>query len=166
MWRKGRVMSLEARLCGVSPNQSFGRLDPRAESEKALAVMDLLENNSFLPVGHDGGPYRLRIEAADGRLVLHIADDDGAHVVSHHLSITPFRRPLKDYARICDSYCDAIRRPGPEEVDMGRRGVHNEDTELVTHFCSSPLNKFCQAEAQAAAPSSQRGTLRERNTFS
>jgi len=135
-------MSPEARLCDVSLDRSFGRRNPRVEREQALAVIDLLENNSFLPVGHGGGPYRLRIEAADGRLVLHIADDDGAHVVSHHLSITPFRRLLKDYTRICDNYYDAIRRPGPERleaIDMGRRSVHNEAAELLKERLSTKV---------------------------
>ena len=135
-------MSPEARLCDVSLDRSFGRRNPRVEREQALAVIDLLENNSFLPVGHEGGPYRLRIEAADGRLVLHIADDDGAHVVSHHLSITPFRRLLKDYTRICDNYYDAIRRPGPERleaIDMGRRSVHNEAAELLKERLSTKV---------------------------
>ncbi len=142
MLGKGRVMGPEARLCDVSLDRSFGRRDPRVEREQALAVFDLLESNSFLPLGHEGGPYRLRIEAADGRLVLHIADDDGAQVVSHHLSITPFRRLLKDYTRICDSYYDAIRRPGPEgldAIDMGRRGVHNEAADLLRERLSAKV---------------------------
>ncbi|MDK1378618.1 MULTISPECIES: UPF0262 family protein [unclassified Sinorhizobium] len=117
------MSSAEARLCDVALDRSFGRRDPRVEREQALAGIDLLDNNRFLPVGHEGGPYRLRIET--GRLVLHIADDEGAHVVSQRVSITPFRRLLKDYTRICDSYYDAIRR-------MDRSDCHRSARRLFT----------------------------------
>ncbi|MGY5809958.1 UPF0262 family protein [Rhizobium sp. LEGMi198b] len=128
------MTSAEYRLCDVSLDRSFDSRDARIEREQELAVIDLLECNTFIPVGHDGGPYRLRIEVVDGRLALHVADDQGEHVASHYLSLTPFRRSLKDYARICESYYDAIRHPGPERleaIDMGRRGVHNEAAELL-----------------------------------
>ncbi|EPE93999.1 hypothetical protein RGCCGE502_34501 (plasmid) [Rhizobium grahamii CCGE 502] len=91
------------RLCDVSLDRSFAGRDARVEREQAIAIIDLVESNTFVPVGHDGGPYRLRIEAADGRLALHVADDRGEPVISHYLSLTPFRRLLKDYTRICES---------------------------------------------------------------
>ncbi|WFU12823.1 UPF0262 family protein (plasmid) [Rhizobium sp. CB3090] len=128
------MTSAEYRLCDVSLDRSFRGRDARIEREQALAVIDLLECNTFIPVGHDGGPYRLRIEAVDGRLAFYVANDQGEHVISHYLSLTPFRRLLRDYARICESYYDAIRHPGPsrlEAIDMGRRGVHNEAAELL-----------------------------------
>lgn len=137
------MASAEYRLCDVSVDRSFAGRDARIEREQAIAVIDLLESNTFIPVGHDGGPYRLRIEAADGRLALHVADDHGDHVVSHYLSLTPFRRLLKDYTRICESYYDAVRHPGPERleaIDMGRRGVHNEAAELLRARLSAKVN--------------------------
>ncbi|UXN57657.1 UPF0262 family protein [Phyllobacterium zundukense] len=115
-------------LCDVSLD------DARIEREQAIAVHDLLEDNMFVPVGHAGGPYRLRIALAEGRLALHIATDREAYDVSHYLSLTPFRPLLKDYTRMCESYYDAIRRPGPERLqalDMGRRGIHDEGSELL-----------------------------------
>ncbi|AGB73642.1 MULTISPECIES: UPF0262 family protein [Rhizobium] len=137
------MASAEYRLCDVSLDRSFAGRDARIEREQALAVIDLLESNTFIPVGHDGGPYRLTIAAADGRLALHVADAHGEHVVSHYLSLTPFRRLLKDYTRICESYYDAIRHPGPERleaIDMGRRGVHNEAAELLKSRLSAKVN--------------------------
>ncbi|MBX5137696.1 UPF0262 family protein [Rhizobium lentis] len=133
---------IEGRLCNVSLDRSFSARDPRIEREQELAVIDLLESNSFIPLGHEGGPYRLRIETADGRLALHIADDQGMHVVSHYLSIAPFRRLLKDYTRICESYYDAVRRPGPERleaIDIGRRGIHNEAAQLLRERLSTKV---------------------------
>ncbi|MFA1677394.1 UPF0262 family protein [Rhizobium mongolense] len=124
----------EFRLCDVALDCSLSTRDARVEREQALAVVDLLESNTFVPVGHGGGPYRLRSEMADGRLALHIATSMGVHVISHYLSLAPFRRLFRDYTRICESYYDAMCRPGPERleaIDMGRRGIHNEAAELL-----------------------------------
>jgi uncharacterized protein (UPF0262 family) len=133
----------EFRLCDVALDHSFKTPDARIECEQALAIIDLLEFNTFVPVGHDGGPYRLHIGAADGRLALHVADGNGVHIVSHYLSLTPFRRLLKEYTRICESYCDAICRPGPdrlEAIDLGRRGIHNEAAELLRERLSTKIS--------------------------
>lgn len=92
-----------SRISDVSLCHSFDGRDALIEREQALAICDLLGNNSFIPVGHGEGPYRLRIGAADGRFALHIADK-GALVVGHYLCLVPFRRLL----------------------DMGRRGIHNQ----------------------------------------
>lgn len=133
----------EFRLCDVSLDRSSGGQDARVEREQAIAIIDLLECNTFIPVGHRGGPYGLKIETADGRLALHVTDDNGVHVVSHYLSLTPFRRLLKDYTRICESYYDAMCRPGPERleaIDMGRRGIHNEAAELLRERLSAKVS--------------------------
>ncbi|MDW9714479.1 UPF0262 family protein [Sinorhizobium meliloti] len=121
------------RLCAVALDCSFSTRDARVEREQALAVIDLLESNTFTPIGHDGGPYRLKIATANGRLALHVADDNGVHVVSHYLSLAPFRRLIKDYTRICETYYDAMRGAPErlEAIDMGRRGIHNDAAELL-----------------------------------
>ena len=52
----------------------------------------------------------------------------------HILSLSPFRTLIKDYFMICDSYYQAIRTATPdkiEAIDMGRRGLHNEGSELL-----------------------------------
>ena len=62
------------------------------------------------------------------------AREDGTPVMAHLLSLTPFRRIVKDYFLICDSYYKAIRTATPsqiEAIDMGRRGLHNEGSELL-----------------------------------
>ncbi len=133
----------EYRLCDVALDCAFKTRDARVEREQALAIIDLLEANTFSPIGHDGGPYRLKIATTDGRLALHVNDDNGVHVVSHYLSLAPFRRLLKDYTRICESYYDAIRRPGPERleaIDMGRRGIHNEAADLLRERLSTKVS--------------------------
>ena len=112
---------------------SIGRSNPDVEHERRIAIYDLIEENSFQPAGHDGGPYSLHIAIVENRLVFDIRVDD-APVMAHHLSLTPFRRVVKDYFMMCDSYYKAIRTSSPsqiEAIDMGRRGLHNEGSGLL-----------------------------------
>ena len=113
---------------------SIGRSSPDIEHERAVAIYDLLEDNSFAPVDHDGGPYALHLSITENRLVFDIRLEDGSPVMAHLLSLTPLRRIVKDYFMICDSYYKAIRTSTPsqiEAIDMGRRGLHNEGSELL-----------------------------------
>jgi uncharacterized protein (UPF0262 family) len=113
---------------------SIGRAGADVEHERAVAIYDLLENNSFDPVGHDGGPYWLHLAVVSNRLVFEVRTADESTVVTHHLSLTPLKRIVKDYFMICDSYYTAIRTSTPsriEAIDMGRRGLHNEGSEML-----------------------------------
>jgi len=104
------------------------------EHERSIAIYDLIEENSFAPVGHDGGPYCLMLQVVENRLVFDIRTEGGDPVIAHHLSLSPFRRLVKDYFLVCESYYQAIRAATPshiEAIDMGRRGLHNEGTELL-----------------------------------
>ena len=123
------------RLVDVVLDESIGRSTPDVEHERAVAIFDLIEENSFRPVGDEGGgPYRLRLSLADARLVMEISRQNGDHVVTHILSLTPFRRVVKDYFLICESYFEAIKSSSPsqiEAIDMGRRGLHNEGSQTL-----------------------------------
>ncbi|WP_027170224.1 UPF0262 family protein [Mesorhizobium sp. WSM3224] len=134
----------EFRLCQVSLERSFGgSSDVRVEREQAIAIRDLLESNTFIPGGHDGGPCRLSIALADAHLALHIGTEKGAHVVSHFLSLAPFRRLTKDYAYICESYHRPIAWPGPERleaIEITRRAIHNDAAELLRERLSSKVS--------------------------
>ena len=113
---------------------SIGRSSPDIEHERAVAIYDLIEDNSFAPVDHDGGPYVLHLSISENRLVFDIRREDGTPLMAHLLSLTPLRRIVKDYFLICDSYYKAIRTATPsqiEAIDMGRRGLHNEGSELL-----------------------------------
>jgi uncharacterized protein (UPF0262 family) len=104
------------------------------EQEREIAIYDLLETNSFRLIGSDGGPYRLVLGLEENRLVFDVhLEDDSAHG-KVMLSLTPFRRVIKDYFLICDSYFKAIRNAPPSQIealDMARRGSHNEGSGLL-----------------------------------
>jgi len=118
----------------VLDSDSFGRATPDVEHERAVAIFDLIEENSFRPEGDSGGPYKLTLSLAENRLVFNIMREDGSPVIVHMLSLTPFKRVIKDYFMICESYYEAIRTSSPaqiEAIDMGRRGLHNEGSQTL-----------------------------------
>ena len=131
-------MSIDAaksRLVDITLDETIGRATPDVEHERAVAIYDLIEDNSFQPVGDAiGGPYKLRLSLVESRLVFSVTRDDGTAVITHILSLTPFRRIVKDYYIICESYYEAIRHSTPsqiEAIDMGRRGIHNEGSQTL-----------------------------------
>ncbi|PZU93989.1 MAG: hypothetical protein DI527_05615 [Chelatococcus sp.] len=117
-------------LVGVTlDEESLGRGSPDQEHERAVAIYDLIERNRFAVAGHDGGPYLAHLAMVERRLVFEIRQADGAPVMTHHLSLSPFRRIVKDYGMVCESYYAAIRTATAtqiEAIDMGRRGLHDE----------------------------------------
>jgi uncharacterized protein (UPF0262 family) len=125
----------KSRLVAVTlDDTSIGRGNPDQEHERAIAIYDILEANSFRIPEHDRGPYALHLSLLEKRLCFDIRSADGKQLVTHVLSLTPFRRVIRDYDMICDSYYQAIRSASPaniEAIDMGRRGLHNEAAELL-----------------------------------
>lgn len=102
------------------------------EQERQIAIFDLLEENYFAPEGAEGGPYDLRMGLMENRLVLDVTGPD--YERRHILSLSPFRALIKDYFLICESYYQAIRNSTPQQIealDMGRRGLHNEASNLL-----------------------------------
>jgi uncharacterized protein (UPF0262 family) len=125
----------KSRIVAVTlDEESIGRSGPDIEHERAIAIYDLIEQNLFAPEGVDGGPFALHLSITGNRLVFDIRREDGNPVVAHLLSLTPFRRIVKDYFMICDSYYQAIRTATPdriEAIDMGRRGIHDEGSRTL-----------------------------------
>ena len=118
------------KLIDVELDETIGRATPDVEHERNVAIFDLIEENVFNPAGApEGGRFKLKLSLADKRLVFDIRDEAGATLVAHILSLTPFRKVIKDYFLICDSYYEAIRSSTPQQIeaiDMGRRGIHND----------------------------------------
>jgi uncharacterized protein (UPF0262 family) len=118
----------------VLDEKSVARRTPEVEHERAVALFDLLEENDFALVGGAPGPYKLHLGVFEQRLVfgVHDADDDKLRDIG--LSLTPFRKVVKDYFLVCESYYSAIKKLGTSQIealDMGRRGLHNEGSELL-----------------------------------
>lgn len=108
------------------------------EHERRIAVFDLLEENSFhLQKSADDtyeGPYKLHLGTIEGRLQFDVKNDEDHLLMSFRLAMTPFRRIIREYFAICDSYYEAIKSASPsqiEAIDMGRRGLHNEGSSLL-----------------------------------
>jgi uncharacterized protein (UPF0262 family) len=128
-------MSADFRIADIVLDEtSIVRRTREIEQERDIAIYDLKEENSFRPDGSPGGPYRLILGIEDNRLTFDIRLEDDTPHGKIMLSLTPFRRVVKDYFLICDSYFKAIRTAPPSQIealDMGRRGLHNEGSELL-----------------------------------
>lgn len=110
------------------------RRRPEVEHERNIAIYDLLEENYFAPHGDYVGPYHLHLSLADNRLLFDVRTTDGVQLLDVPLPLKPFQSIVKDYFLICESYYSAIKKATPsqiEAIDMGRRGLHNEGSELL-----------------------------------
>lgn len=129
-------MSDERKIANIVLDESCRiRRSPRVEHERQVAVYDLLEANHFAPLGAGlSGPYTLHLRLAEGRLTFDLSDGDERPLTTVGLPLAPFRRIIKDYVLVCESYYSAIKTKLPsqiEAIDMGRRGLHNEGAEML-----------------------------------
>ncbi len=123
---KHRLQSVEI------DEESLAAVSRDQEQERQIAIFDLLEENYFNPDGAEAGPYDLRMGLIENRLVLDVRGPE--YEKRHILSLSPFRGLIKDYFMICESYYQAIRNSSPQQIealDMGRRGLHNEASDLL-----------------------------------
>jgi len=122
-------------LIAVNLDESIGALpNADAEHERKVAIYDLVEDNSFEVIDKAQGPYILNLSIFEKRLILQVTHEDGAVVTIIGLSLSPFRRIIKEYFMMCDSYYKAIRNSTPsqiETIDMARRGLHNDGSDLL-----------------------------------
>ncbi|MBT8471558.1 MAG: UPF0262 family protein [Marinicaulis sp.] len=104
------------------------------EHERKVAIYDLLDENYFCPNGAGEGPFELALSNVERRLVFDVKREGGEQLGQVHLSMTPFRKIIKDYFMLCESYYEAIRNAAPaqiETMDMARRAMHNEGSEIL-----------------------------------
>ena len=124
----------EPRIIDIQLDErSILRRNPDIEQERRIAIFDLLEKNHFDAVGHDG-PFRVTLRVEEGRLAIALADPEGGELGTIRIGLARFRRPVRDYFSICDSYFKAVRGNGArgiEAIDMARRSLHNEGAELL-----------------------------------
>lgn len=104
------------------------------EHEREVAIFDILDGNRFTLEGRDDGPYTLNLSIADDKLVFHVGNGSSSDVLVHGLSLAPFKRIIRDYFLVCDSYYEAIRTAPPariQAIDMGRRGLHDDGSRVL-----------------------------------
>lgn len=132
------------RICNVTLDETgILRLSPEIEHERKVAIFDLLEGNHFAPVGSPGGPYHLHLAIEETRLVFDVRTEDGQPHGKVILALSPFRKLVKDYFTICGSYFQAIRKAPPSQIealDMGRRALHNEGSEILRERLSGKID--------------------------
>ena len=128
-------MSEKQRIVNIFLDEkSLVRRAAHVEHERKVAVYDLLEDNHFAPVGDDCGPYTLHLGIENNRLVFDIRTEGGDKLDRFTLPLNSFRKIVKDYFIVCESYLEAIKTAPPsriEALDMGRRGLHNEGSEIL-----------------------------------
>lgn len=129
--------SEEGRLVEIVIDESAAvRRSPEVAHERRVAIHDLIEQNSFRLVQGPAGPYRLRLRMEENRLIFEITAGEGAEGEPERvaLPVQPFRRIIKDYFLVCETYYAAIRTAPPskiEAIDMGRRGLHDEGSVML-----------------------------------
>ena len=135
--RGASLSASEDRIVDIKLDEaSIVRWSPEVEHERKVAIFDLLEDNLFRLDDGPPGPYELCLSLRDATLVFDVAQagkPDGEHRIIN-LPARPLRRVIRDYFTICESYFDAIRGAAPsriEAIDMARRGLHNEGSELM-----------------------------------
>jgi uncharacterized protein (UPF0262 family) len=113
--------------------RSVVRRSPEIESERNAAIADLLHENSFTPVSGQAGPFALHLAIEENRLLVDITGADRS-TETIQVGLGPFRRIVKDYYVVCESYYDALRRQNlsqVEAIDAGRRALHDEGSALL-----------------------------------
>ena len=125
----------KARLTAITLDQkSIQHGSHHIEHEREVAIFDILDGNSFALEGRDDGPYTLTLSIADEKLMLQVGDETAPEIYVHALSLTPFKRIIRDYFVVCDSYYEAIRSAPPariQAIDMGRRGLHDDGSRIL-----------------------------------
>ena len=104
------------------------------DHERAVAIFDLVEENSFGVPGRDDGPYSLTISQEESKLTFDVRTGEGEQACAIVVSVTPFRPLLKDYFLVCETYYSAIRSASPrqiEAIDRERSKLHNDGAEMM-----------------------------------
>lgn len=124
----------DARILEIGLDEgSVIRRSPEIERERQVAIDDLTHTSSFRAASHPG-PYRLLLRVEEGRLAIEIGDAERRPVETVRLGLARFRRPIREYFAICESYFAAVRTDGAkgiETIDMARRAIHNDAAELL-----------------------------------
>lgn len=103
------------------------------QQERRTAIYALVQESHFVLHGEHLPPYDLHVRVAESRLIMAVtpASEEKQKVT---VSLQPLRMLIKDYFLICESYTEAVSCGNVrkiEAIDMGRRGLHDEGSELL-----------------------------------
>ncbi|HXP03822.1 MAG TPA: UPF0262 family protein [Stellaceae bacterium] len=130
----------DKRIAAITLDEhSVLRRSPEIEQERAAAIADLLHANSFTPASGQAGPFNLHLAVEENRLLIDISGADQTRETIQ-VGLGPFRRIVKDYFVVCESYYDSVRRHNlsqVEAIDAGRRALHNEGSALLIEQLAS-----------------------------
>ena len=133
-----------SRLVAITLDEtSVGTANANIEHEREVAIFDILDGNSFALDGRYDGPYKLHLSIVEDRLALEVGNETEDRLMTHLLSLTPFKRIMKDYFIVCDSYYEAIKSAPPsriQAIDMGRRGLHDEGSRILLERLAGKVN--------------------------
>jgi uncharacterized protein (UPF0262 family) len=122
------------RLTAIRIDASLRAASPHRDQDRKTAVHDLIEINHFKLMNGTEGPFHLILANIENRLVFDVRDEQDKKLIAFGLSMTPFQRIVKNYQDICASYDQAVWNGSPsqiETIDMARRGIHNEASEIL-----------------------------------
>ena len=125
----------------LDPNK---RITAEQQHEQSVAIYDILDENYFALEQHDG-PYCLNMRTDSRHIYFDVRDERDQPLTGFVMALGPFRRIIKDYFEVCETYYDAIRTKSPSQIqaiDMGRRALHNEGAELLI----SRINKYINTD--------------------
>ena len=108
------------------------RRGAEVEREREAALRDLAGDSAFRPLravenGH-AGPWSVHLSVPDGSVMLALTDGEGRDAGTIGLGLGRFRRVVREYFAICDSYYKALRKASASELetlDMARRAIHD-----------------------------------------
>lgn len=108
------------------------------EQEREVAMSDLAADNRFTPLRAaergQRGPWSLHLAVSGNNLAMQLSDREGADAGTIGLGLARFRRDVRDYFAICDSYYKAMRKASAQEIetlDMARRAIHDRGTRAL-----------------------------------
>ena len=136
---EGGIIGFAHRLVRIELDEAGApRRSAETEHERAIAIYDILEENSFALVDSDGapvdGPFHLYLRAESRHIRFDIRNYADSEMSQFYMALGPLRRVMRDYFHVCDTYYEAIRTKSPSQIqaiDMGRRALHNEGADIL-----------------------------------
>lgn len=111
---------------GISPK--------KLSRERNRVLKDLTKISHFKPSSNNNAPYSIKLSAKNNKLIFQIKDAAQDDLPTLILSLSPYKRIIKDYFLIIDSY-EQFREHATasklETIDMARRSIHNEAAEMM-----------------------------------